>query len=190
MRGPETEKSHSWRAHNGFYRAWMVGKGIDVGYGGPKYIPVLDSAYGIEKHDWIQNRLQCPTESQDYVYSSHCMEHVWEPVPWIRECFRVIKLYGFFIIIVPHRDLYEKRRQLPSRFNPDHKKFYTPAVLLDVIERALPIANTWRLVQLYDNDLGFDYSLPPEKHSTGCYEIVCVIQKIKMPDWELDNESL
>ncbi len=84
--------------------------------------------------------------------------------------------------MVPHRDLYERAADLPSRWNGDHKRFYTPASLMREIEEALPV-NSYRLRHLVDNDFGFDYARAPELSPVGCYEIELVLQKIERPAW-------
>jgi len=120
----------------------------------------------------------------DTVFSSHCLEHIERERDAIRDWFRVIKVGGFLVCFVPHQALYEKSRALPSRWNGDHKRFYTPASLMTAVENALEV-NSFRLRHLKDNDIGFDYALGPGLHSEGCYEIELVIEKIRKPDWGL-----
>jgi SAM-dependent methyltransferase len=191
--GPETAKNNAARIASGFYRRFLKdtfvnpGHGLDIGCGKNR-APVTPNAIGIDKHypgyDGIH--LPFPDESQYFVYSSHCLEHI--PTEHLhetlREWFRVIKVSHHLIITVPHQHLYEKVRSLPSIFNPDHKRFYTPASLLQEIEEALPV-NHYRVISLRDNDDNFDYSIPPEQHSTGSYEIELVLQKIPPPQWQL-----
>jgi hypothetical protein len=57
-----------------------------------------------------------------------------------------------------------------------------PSKLIGEIEYALPLGQ-WRLRYMCENDDGFDYDLPLTTHSVGCYEIECVIQKIKKPNY-------
>lgn len=194
MRGPETEKSHksrSWScgARTSFYERYMGGRGLDVGYRGSleNADPVLETAIGIDIDYPGYDGLVLPfqPESQDYVFSSHCLEHLNSPYSYIREWFNVLKLGGYLILIVPHQHLYEKKQERPSRYNEDHKRFYTPAYLLQEVEIALP-PNTYRIRHLQDNDIGYDYSIPPEIHANGCYEIELVIQKIKEPTWKIE----
>ena len=45
--------------------------------------------------------------------------------------------------------------------------------------------NSYRLRHLADNDRHFDYTIPPDKHSGGCYEIELVIEKIASPEWSI-----
>src|SRR5205807_87939 len=88
--------------------------------------------------------LPFPDHSVDTVYASHVLEHVPDYVPVIRDWHRVLKKGGFVICTVPHQHLYEKKRNLPSRWNADHKRFYTPASLLREFEEALA-PNTYRV---------------------------------------------
>lgn len=186
MRGPETERSHKKRMQNGFYEKYMYGDGLDIGYRGSIEWaePVLDDAIGIDrdypKYDGIH--LPFDDNSMDYVFSSHCLEHITDYSRTIEEWFRVLKLNGRLIIIVPHQHIYEKKINLPSQWNSDHKRFYTPASLLKEIEESLT-PNSYRVRHLMDNDEGNDNSIPPNKHSNGPYEIECVIQKITPPKW-------
>jgi len=94
----------------------------------------------------------------------------------------VLKIGGHLVIAVPHRDLYERKPTLPSRFNTDHKRFYTPGLLLKEIEEALPVGG-YRIRSLRDIDEGFDYTIPPERHAAGCYEIELVLQKLQIPEY-------
>lgn len=202
MRGPETEKSHDARERapcpedGSFYNRFMkgpglaVGKGLDIGYKGDprkKYEPVLQSATGVDLGypGYDGHKLPFPELSQDYVFSSHCLEHVTNSVLAIREWFRVVKMRGHLVIIVPHKYLYERKHHLPSRWNGDHKRFYTPDQLLKEIDAALK-PNEWRLRWCRDNDDDYDYSIAPPAHPGGCYEIECVIQKIQPPAWGLE----
>ena len=181
----ESEKHHEARLKNGFYSRFMQGRGLDIGF---KSKPVVENATGVELnypgYDGVI--LPFPDASQDFVYSSHMLEHVPQEnfVRVIQEWHRVTKIGGHIIIIVPHQYLYEKRWNLPSKFNRDHKVFYTPQKLLSHVEWSLA-PNSYRVRFLRDNDDGFDYSLTPEKHSRGGYEIELVIEKIKSPEWKL-----
>ena len=91
-------------------------------------------------------------------------------------------LGGFIVAMVPHHHLYEKRARPPSRWNPDHYQFYTPAKLLATFEDLLP-PNCYRIRHLADNDRDFNYEDGPDKLPSGCYEIELCIQKIAHPGW-------
>lgn len=185
MRGPETEKSHEARLRAGFYERFMSGNGLDIGPGSAE--PVLPTAIGVDKDYPYYDGKNLPfgDESQDYVFASHVLEHIYDPCGAIKEWMRVLRTGGHLVIIVPHQYLYEKKETRPSRWNRDHKRFYEPADLLQEIQDALA-PNTWRIRHFRDNDDGYDYSIPPVFHPKGCYEIECVIQKISPPAWELE----
>ena len=193
MKAPETEKAHARREESGFFSKFMTGKGLDIGYRGkdPDAETVLPEALGIELDypGYDGKRLPFADASQDYVYSSHCLEHIKGYRGAIREWFRVIRVGGFLIIAVPHQFLYEKRAHLPSRWNADHKRFYTPAALLREVERSLT-PNAYRLRLLHDCDLGYDYSIPADRHAGGEYQIEMVIQKVQAPAWGLNRSRL
>jgi len=186
--GPETNKSHKIRHQRGFYDRYMCGNGLDIGFKGQTSgaQPVLPTATGVEKSYPGYDGIILPflDNSQQYVFASHILEHVakWEAT--INEWYRVINIGGYIIICVPHQHLYEKRHLPPSRYNADHKRFYTPGRLLKEIESSLE-PNSYRIRKCEDNDNGYDYSIPPDKHSAGCFEVVCVIEKIKKPEWRL-----
>jgi hypothetical protein len=86
--------------------------------------------------------------------------------------------------MVPSQALYEKKRFLPSNWNGDHKRMYTPSSLALVFETALSV-NAYRIRHLAENDRGFNYSLGPDKHSDGAYEIEIVVERIRPPAWSL-----
>lgn len=181
--GGEPSKTHTDRLEMGFYKKYLSGQHIlDIGGGrGPAVVPnatIID--LGFPGYDGL--RLPFPACSQDAVHSSHCLEHVADPVLALKEWFRVVKIGGYLIITVPHQYLYERKATLPSRWNREHLRFYTPAKLIADIENALDV-NTYRIRSLRDNDTGYDYSISQAEHAQGCYEIEIVIEK-------LANESL
>lgn len=184
-KGTETRKNDAERERSGFYHKYFQGHGLDIGCG-PGNLPVLPSATGVDKNypGYDERNLPFEDGSQDYVYNSHCLEHIEDSRHAIQEWMRVLRDYGYLIICVPHMYLYEKKKNLPSDFNRDHKRYYTPSSLLHEIEFALA-PNTYRVRHLRDNDDGFDYRIPPHQHSNGSYEIECVIQKLPKPTWEL-----
>lgn len=188
--GAEVKKSYLERIRNGFFSRFYSGDLVlDIGYKGsdnPHNRTVVPHAIGIDTdypgYDGI--KLPFKSNSVDCVSSSHCLEHVWFLESTIRDWYRVLKIGGFIVCIVPHKFLYEKRHRLPSIYNPDHKHFFTPARLLEVFEQSLD-PNSFRVRHLRDNDRDFDYSIDPNQHAYGCYEIECVIQKIALPSWQL-----
>ena len=185
----EAGRTFKEKLKNGFFSTYMAGEvTIDVGYRGghDDAIPILPHAVGVDLDfpGYDGKILPFPDESIDTVYSCHMLEHVVDYRATIRDWHRVIRCGGFIVCVVPHKFLYEKKRTLPSFWNADHKRFYTPASLLLEFEESLE-ANTYRVRHLRDNDEGYTYHIGPDAHSGGGYEIELVVQKIEKPKWDL-----
>jgi SAM-dependent methyltransferase len=173
------------RVITGFFERYMSGQNIlDIGYAGenPDNSPVVDNAIGVDLnypgYDGIH--LPFPDASQDTVFSGHCYEHVENYRLILQEWYRVLRIGGYIAVLVPHKYLYERKSTVPSFFNPEHKRFYTPASLLREFEEALPV-NGFRVRHLADIDIDFDYSTPIGEHAHGSCEIELVVQKIQRP---------
>jgi predicted SAM-dependent methyltransferase len=185
--GPEAANNLQRRLREGFFDKYLSGDTIlDIGYrgGDPNSEPITDKAIGIELDypGYDGKTLPFREASQDAVFASHVLEHIKDWAAALADWYRVLKVRGFMVIAVPHRDLYERKATPPSRFNPDHKRFYTPASLLREVEETLP-AGGYRIRLLKDVDEGFDYTIPPERHAAGSYEIELVIEKIEIPEY-------
>lgn len=186
----EAGRCYQRRRQSGFLDRYCSGSLVlDVGYSGydnPEGKTGVPGAIGIDLgYPGYDGRvLPFGDETVDTVFSSHCLEHIQFDHQAIRDWFRVIKVGGFIVCMVPSQALYEKREFLPSRFNEDHKRMYTPATLMRSFEEALTV-NTYRVRHLAENDRGFNYQLGPEVHSDGAYEIELVVEKIKEPSWGL-----
>ncbi|MGI4977819.1 MAG: glycosyltransferase family 9 protein [Janthinobacterium lividum] len=191
--GEEARKTYGLRLENGFIDSYLSGKAIlDIGYKGyiDDVVPIVPQAVGVELDypGYDGRTLPFADGSQDAVFASHCLEHIPDFRNALQDWFRVLRAGGFLVIMVPHQFLYEKRVALPSQYNGDHQRFYTPASLMGDIEGSLA-PNSYRLRHLADNDLHFDYSIPPERHSGGCYELELVVEKIRAPEWFLDTRT-
>lgn len=189
--GPESRKAHQRRVREGFFDRYFRGVVLDIGYRGYEdleVVPVIEGAIGIDLSypGYDGKRLPFEEGTVDTVYASHTLEHIDDPLEAIREWFRVLKVGGYLVIGVPHQFLYEKRTMQPSRWNGDHKRFYTPAKLLNEIEAALA-PNSYRVRRLIDDDEHYDYTIPPARHAGGAYQIELVVQKIQRPDWILEG---
>ena len=62
-----------------------------------------------------------PSNTLDFVYSSHLIEHVRDPREFIRKCLRIIKPGGYFVTVGPHEDWYWPNNHPDC--NPDHNKY-------------------------------------------------------------------
>jgi SAM-dependent methyltransferase len=187
--GNEAMKSFAAKLHSGFIARYLSGAHIlDIGFRGHSGVqqPIVPQAIGIDLdypgYDGV--RLPFADGSQDAVYSSHCLEHMTDPVGALRDWLRVLRVGGFVVAAVPHQHLYEKRARPPSSWNRHHRRFFTPASLLALFEEAWE-PNSYRIRALSDNDMFYDYAVPPERHPVGCYEIDVVVEKIARPAWTL-----
>jgi ADP-heptose:LPS heptosyltransferase len=115
------------------------------------------------------------------VHASHVLEHVHHPVLALQNWYRILKRGGNLIVLVPHRDLYEKKLELPSIWNGDHKSFWLPETaeaphtrsLKHTILEAIPNAEIISFRVLDENY----YSESAAVHSQGEYSIEAVIRK-------------
>lgn len=179
--GTESQKTYEEKLNSGFFDKYMSGHGAEMGYVGYSAgaQTILEDCDGYDKSTPGYDGLHIPVPDNHYnwLYSSHTLEHIDNWVATIQEWYRVVKPGGHIITVVPHRDLYEKKTGLPSRWNGDHKRFYSPASLLSEFEAALPI-NSFRVRHMRDNDAGHDYNQPNNQHSKFLYEIELVIEKL------------
>jgi predicted SAM-dependent methyltransferase/ADP-heptose:LPS heptosyltransferase len=147
---------------------WTRGKGLDVGCGGNKAFPHMigvDNGTDIQlfghqfKPDvWIDDASDLKlfgTESMDFVYSSHVLEHIPfdKVVKCLKEWLRVIKNNGYLVLYLPDETLYPKVGEPGA--NPDHKWNVSYALMVEMMEKA----GNWDLVDWQRRDGGTEYSL-------------------------------
>jgi SAM-dependent methyltransferase len=179
------------------HKKYLQGEGLAIGSRGygTESIEIPNAIHvdlGFPSYDG--KTLPFASNSQDFVYSSHVLEHIKYPIHIIPEWFRVLKPGGYLFTVVPHGYLYERARgvvhgSVPggvrSQWNEDHWRTYTPSILIGDIDVSLQ-PNTWRLRHCVDNDFQYDYSIPRDQHPGGRYEIECIIQKlVNPPTWEV-----
>jgi SAM-dependent methyltransferase len=187
--GYESRKTYAKRIQEGFFGKYMTGVGIELAPKGYEedIETILPTAIPVDLDTPGYNGYELPVsdESQDYIYASHVLEHIDDYQRAIRAWHKALKVGGHIILYLPHRDLYEKKLQIPvSLHNPDHRRGYTPASILREIEESLE-PNSYRVRLLRDNDDNYDYSIDETKHCVGECQIELVIQKIQKPDWEV-----
>ena len=100
----------------------VKGEGIDIGAGVDLISP---TAVRFDLSDGDANKIdEIVTRKFDYVFSSHCLEHMRDPFDALNRWWKLIKPGGHLILIVPDEDLYEQGFW-PSVFNDDHKWTFT-----------------------------------------------------------------
>jgi SAM-dependent methyltransferase len=176
----ETSKAHSRRVRERFFEKYCKGNGLDIGFGSDL---ITKDAKGYDfEHGNAQYLKGVKDNSYDFVYSSHTLEHLSDPVEGVKNWFRVVKPGGYLIIYLPHRDLYEKKKTLPSRFNPDHHQFFlinrdeAPDTIgiVPLIEKTL---NDFEIIYAKECSDGHTIT-DPEIHSNGEFSIEVVVRKI------------
>ena len=128
--GNETNKSYEYRIKKG-YKKFFEGKGLDIGCGeaplsreifnGITEVVGYDNHYGsIENDANVCSNLE--DNSFDFVYSSHCLEHMDDPRIAFGHWIRVCKSGGIVFVSVPHEIFYEKCIW-PSKFAPHYSSW-------------------------------------------------------------------
>ena len=87
------------------------------------------------------------------VFSSHLLEHIQDWTAALREWWRLVKVGGYLVLYLPHRDLYPNVGQPGA--NPDHKHDFTEAEILDFACLAFP---DWTLMECQRRDQAQEYS--------------------------------
>ena len=124
----ETSKCKTKRVLNGDFERYLFGSGIDIGCGGDCLTVPNGSVRPWDKKDGdAQTMAGLADSSFDFVYSSHCLEHLIDVEHALRAWVRILKPRGRVYIVVPDYLYYEKMTW-PSRFNGDHKHSFSETV--------------------------------------------------------------
>jgi SAM-dependent methyltransferase len=140
----------------------VQGNGIDIGCGPD---PVTPSARRFDMEHGDANVIsQYVKEQFDFVYSSHCLEHMHNPRMTILDWWKLVKPGGYLFLLVPDEDLYEQG-VFPSRINTDHKATFTiskaeswSTVSCNMLELAQSLPDG-KILSLQLQDRGYDRRL-------------------------------
>lgn len=117
----------------------------DVGLFGIEMVPdkVVESC---EKLDGFEN------ESQDFVFSSHLLEHIDDYGAALAEWWRVVRPGGHLVLYLPHKKLYPNVGTPGA--NPDHKHDFEPLDIINVMREL----GGWSLMENQERSDGMEYS--------------------------------
>jgi len=114
----ETRKTNAIRRRR-FLETYLSGRVIDIGCAGDLVVPHAEP-FDLEHGDANSIDTLRDNEAYDCVHSSHCLEHMHDPVDALRRWWKLVRPGGHMVIVVPDEDLYEQG-VWPSIFNLDHK---------------------------------------------------------------------
>lgn len=164
----ETSKASKRRSRDIVYGSrYFAGNGIDIGGGLDSLanqitkFPQIKSVRNWDIQDGDAQYLSgVPDQSFDFVYSSHCLEHMQDPFIALQNWIRVLKHDGYLIVSIPDEEMYE-HGVWPSIFNLDHKWSFRLQTsnsplpnsidVLDMIANCVPIAQCERVIRVVDN---------------------------------------
>lgn len=185
---------------NRFATRYFIGQGIDIGAGrdplrryGFLY-PLMNNCRDWDLPDGdAQYLATIADDSMDFVHSSHCLEHMLDPMEALRNWLRVLKPGGHLIVTVPDEDLYEQG-VFPSTWNRDHKWTFTlhkitswsskSINIIELLPQFSAIAQTVK-VELLDATFQFDH---PQRYDQTLSSIgECAVEFImrKLPQKEI-----
>lgn len=142
------------------------GVGLDLGCGAYKTFPHFIGVDNLTDRRLFGTQMQpdiviptCEklsifaTQSMNFVFSSHLLEHIEDTKASLAEWWRVIKVGGYLCLYLPHKDFYPNIGQEGA--NPDHKHDFLPK---DIVAAMEEVADGWDLVENQERNEGFEYS--------------------------------
>jgi len=115
----ETSKCTARRMAQGHLQK-LTGTGLDIGAGDDPFRPLsgVCRAWDPKHEDGDAAELAgVANASMDYVYASHCLEHLENPAAALKRWAEVIKAGGYLYVAVPDFELYEGGQAIRNRFH-------------------------------------------------------------------------
>lgn len=172
----ETSKCYKIRQEKNHFGLYLHGDGIDIGCGDDILKVDNGKVVAYDKNHGDANYCDNLEDNKfDFVYSSHCLEHMHSVRTALFNWSRILKKNGFLYVVVPDFALYEKK-QFPSRYNADHKHTFSINIArhhvnrnnhhhIDNIKNYLDlIGMNLTFFELQDNN--YNYGTPPSVDQT------------------------
>ena len=148
-----------------FFKKYLSGSVIDIGAGSD---PVVEHAEVFDQPQGDANNILVyrKPESYDCVHSSHCLEHMRDPIAALKDWWQLVKPGGYMVTVVPHEDLYEQFNW-PSIFNNDHKATFRigkdgswSPVSIDILKESEGLKNA-EVVEhrIYDENYNYGFTV-------------------------------
>jgi len=163
----EAAKTNSLREAD-FFTTYLSGSVLDIGAGAD---PVAPHAQIFDQPQGDANKIldYLDAEQFDCVHSSHCLEHMFNPLQALDDWWQLVKPGGYMITIVPQEDLYEQFNW-PSIFNEDHKSTYRlggdsswSPVSIDILAASKALKGAVVIKsKLWDNNYNYDLMFPKD----------------------------
>jgi hypothetical protein len=196
--GNETSKCTSRRMAQG-HQQKLVGRGLDIGAGDDPFRPVSGECRAWDRKNGDGDAAAlCGLENDyfDYVYSSHCLEHLNDPLAALTRWVEVLKPGGLLYLAVPDYNLYEGGQKIRNRFHTAAFSLHHPTdpaiPLINLVELfAGPLQDSLQLWYLGLCDDNYDHALGPAVDQTRCgavCHIEVMAEKIRRPPRSLQME--
>lgn len=173
-----------------FATRYFRGNGIDIG-GSPDSLAAYKELFPLIRNVFVYDQSfgdgqildNVPNATFDFLYASHCLEHLRDPTEAVSNWIRVVKPGGHLVVSVPDEDLYEQG-VWPSRFNSDHKTSFTIAksgswspVSVNVLDLLGQLRNSVEIISINRIDHGYrEMSLPRTIDQTRTPLAECAIE--------------
>ena len=131
----ETAKCQKMRKEKGHFDLYLKGKGIDIGCGDDKLTIEQGTVDAWDLNNGDAMLMEgISNEYYDFVYSSHCLEHLKSVEISLYNWTRILKKDGYLYFVVPEFVLYE-RLTFPSIYNSDHKQTFSFYITKEQVKR-------------------------------------------------------
>lgn len=160
----DEQQSHEYRKIKYEIVPYTKGKVLELGCGPyrayPHFIGIDNLAEFDKGGKWrpditgdCQDLSMFASKSIDAVFSSHLLEHIQDTEKTLREWWRVIKIGGYLVLYLPHKQFYPNIGEPGG--NDQHKHDFMPA---DIIGHMCNISGKWDLLENQDRDQDDEYS--------------------------------
>lgn len=181
----EASKSFLRRMHDiRFAHSFFVGHGIDIGAGNDplsmfkqKFPLITDVDIWDKPQGDAQLMATVQDNYYDFIHSSHCLEHLYDPYEAFENWIRICKPGGHIITTIPDEDMYEQGTW-PSIYNSDHKTSWTilkdkswNTVSINLIEFLYQFKESIEIIKIELLNHAYIYNLGKvDQTYTGCSE--------------------